>query len=84
MLLTSLKINNILNFNYKIINYNFKMSKYIRRLSKDVCQEQYKVQLRIISIFFPVKEDMFGIYFKVKRGHNRMIGKNRYAVYKDS
>jgi len=25
-----------------------------------------------------------GVYFKITRGKNRMVGKNRYAVYPDS
>ena len=60
------------------------MTKYIKRLAKDVFPENYKITVRIISIYLPVREDIYGIYFKVKRGHNRMLGKNRYAVYTNS
>ena len=66
------------------MKYNFQktlMSKYLLRLSKDTAQETYKINLRIISVHFNTAEDLYGVYLKVKRGKNRMIGHNRYAIY---
>lgn len=34
------------------------------------------------SISDSTEKGLMGIYFKVKRGNNRMIGKHRYAAYK--
>jgi hypothetical protein len=55
--------------------------------------EAYRIHLRVISLHLPPssslftvaehygKEGLMGVYFKVTRGNNRMLGKNRYAVY---
>jgi hypothetical protein len=53
--------------------------------------QHYLVQLRIISVHIPSTSSLFpqnasdksldGVYFKVKRGGNRIVGKNRYVIY---
>jgi hypothetical protein len=63
------------------------MTRYIQRLAKSVGQETYRINIRIILLHVaknsPLLEggSLMGIYFKVKRGSNRMNGKNRYALY---
>jgi hypothetical protein len=66
------------------------MTRYIRRLSKAVDMEHYQLHIRVISLhiqqsstLFPKEGDrsLMGVYFKMKRGNNRINGKNRYAVY---
>lgn len=57
------------------------MSRYISRLSKDIIQETYKINIKIVSVTYYSPDDLYGIYLKVKRGKNRMIGQNRYAIY---
>lgn len=52
--------------------------------------QHFMVHVRIISLHLPPTSTIFpqngdkslmGVYFKVKRGGNRIIGKNRYVVY---
>jgi hypothetical protein len=60
-------------------------------LTKHMNMQHYLVQLRIISLNIPSTSTLFpqsqadrslvGVYFKVKRGGNRIIGKNRYVIY---
>lgn len=68
------------------------MTRYIRRLSKAVDMEHYNLHVRVISLHIPQCSTLFpkeiagecslmGVYFKMKRGNNRINGKNRYAVY---
>ena len=60
------------------------MARYFGRLSKDTVSETFRIHLKIISVAFKAPEDLYGVYLKFKRGKNRMIGYNRYAIYKDS
>lgn len=60
------------------------MARYFGRLSKDTVSETFRIHLRVISVSFKAQEDLYGVYLKVKRGKNRMIGYNRYAIYTDS
>lgn len=68
------------------------MSRYIHRLTKKVEVENYRIHVRVISLHLPSSSSLFttdqggknglmGVYFKITRGENRIIGKNRYAVY---
>ena len=68
------------------------MTRYIQRLSKAVDMEHYNLQIRVISLHIPQCSTLFpkdggeerslmGVYFKMKRGGNRINGKNRYAIY---
>ncbi len=69
------------------------MTRYIRRLSKAVDMEHYNLHVRVISLHIPQCSTLFpkensggdrslmGVYFKMKRGSNRINGKNRYAIY---
>jgi N-terminal C2 in EEIG1 and EHBP1 proteins len=51
--------------------------------------EHYQIHVRVISMSIPASSTLFqtthdslmGVYFKIKRGSNRMNGKNRYALY---
>lgn len=51
--------------------------------------EHYLINVRVILMSIPVSSNLFksssdslmGVYFKIKRGSNRMNGKNRYAIY---
>ncbi len=66
------------------------MTRYIQRLTKHVNMHHFTVHVRIISLHLPLTSTIFpqndekslmGVYFKLKRGGNRIIGKNRYVVY---
>ena len=71
------------------------MTRYIQRLAKQVEMENYRIHVRVISLHLPPSSSLFsaesggkgglsGVYFKITRGNNRMVGKNRYVVYPEA
>lgn len=68
------------------------MTRYIQRLAKKVGSEHYRIHMRIISVSIAPssalftqepsdKDGLMGVYFKLTRGQNRMVGKKRFAIY---